>query len=206
MFGIAAVVIAGAVLLFFKGNAPEYTKPADAGLLVRDGSNMTGSKTAKVTLVEFGDYQCPFCGAINPAIEKLLADNKDNKDFNFVYRNFPLPQHQHAKISAEAAEAAGAQGKFWEMHDKIFDNQNAWTGNSQPLDVFTGFAQELGLDVNKFRDDVQNNRFQNKINTDLDDGNALGVNSTPTLYLNGIRTDASDYEGLKKAVEEALKQ
>lgn len=205
MFGIAVVIIAGAVLLFFKGNAPAHVPLADAGLLVRDDSDMTGSKTAKVTLVEFGDYQCPFCGTLNPSIEKILADYKDNKDFNFVYRNFPLSQHQHAKLAAEAAEAAGSQGKFWEMHNKIFDNQNAWTGNSQPLDIFAGYAQDLGLDVNKFRDDVQNNRFQDKINADLDDGNALGVNSTPTLYLNAEQTGATDYDSLKKAIDEALK-
>ncbi|MEJ0021879.1 MAG: thioredoxin domain-containing protein [Candidatus Doudnabacteria bacterium] len=206
MFGIAIVVIAGAVLLFLKGNPPAHVPLADAGRLVRDDSDMTGSKDAKVTLVEFGDYECPFCGALNPVIEKLLADYKDNKDFNYVFRNFPLAQHQYAKLAAEAAEAAGAQGKFWDMHNKIFDNQNSWTGNSQPLDIFTSFAQILGLDINKFKDAVQNNQAQDKITEDLDDGNALGVNATPTLYLNGKQESATDYDNLKKDIDAALKQ
>jgi protein-disulfide isomerase len=166
---------------------------------------MTGSKQAKVTLVEFGDYECPFCGALNPIIEKLLANFQGNKDFNYVFRNFPLPQHQYAKLAAEAAEAAIAQGKFWEMHNKIFDNQNAWTSNSQPLDVFAGYAQGLGMDVNKFRDAVGANQAQDKIVEDLDDGNALGVNATPTLYLNGKQENATDYANLKKDIDEALK-
>src|SRR3989344_175102 len=123
MAGIVVVVIAGAVLLFMKGNPAGRTPLADAGKLVRDNSSMTGDKNAKVSLVEFGDYQCPFCSSLNPTLEKIRSDYKDNKDFNFVYRNFPLPQHQYAKISAEAAEAAGAQGKYWEMHNMIYDNQ-----------------------------------------------------------------------------------
>ncbi|MEO8065587.1 MAG: thioredoxin domain-containing protein [Candidatus Doudnabacteria bacterium] len=207
MGGIVVLVIAGAVLLFFKGNAPQTTTVADPGKLVRDASNMTGVITAKVTLVEFGDYQCPFCGSINPALEKIIDNYKGNKDFNFVYRNFPLPQHQWAKLTAEAAEAAGAQGKYWEMHNLIFDNQSQWTGAAQPMDILTGYAQSLELDVNAFTAAVQKNQYDNKITgEDLADGNALGVNSTPTLFLNGKKTSASTYDDLKKAIDDALKQ
>jgi len=206
MAGIVVVVIAGAVLLFIKGNPAGRTPLADAGKLVRDHSQMTGDKNAKVTLVEFGDYQCPFCASLNPTLEKIVNDYKGNKDFNFVYRDFPLPQHQFAKLSAEAALSAGDQGKYWEMHNLIYDNQNTWVGTSSPMDIFTGYAQNLGLDVNKFQTAVKANQFQDQIRDDLDDAAALGVNSTPTLYLNGEKISATNYDGLKALIDEALKK
>ena len=203
MLGIAVLVIAGAAFLFIKGN-PQSTTPADAGLLVRDNSDMTGDKNAKVTLVEFGDFQCPFCASMSPILKQIIDNYQGNKDFNFVFRNFPLPQHQYAKISAEAAEAAGAQGKYWEMNELIYANQNVWVPSPTPLDIYAGYAQTLGLNVDQFRSDVQANKFSDKINTDLADGNALGVNSTPTLYLNGVKTPASNFTDLKSAIDAAL--
>ena len=149
--------------------------------------------------MEFGDYECPFCASLNPAIIQLMDNYKNNKDFNFVFRNFPLPQHQFAKLAAEAAESAGAQGKFWEMHDLIYANQNTWVASTNPLDIYAGYAQSLGMNTDQFRTDVQANKYKDKINTDLADANALGVNSTPTLYLNGNKIAATTFADLKTA-------
>lgn len=200
---IVAAVVGFGVILFKTGNSQPVVSP---GTLVRSSSNMTGNQNAKVTLVEFGDYQCPFCAKLNPIITQLLDNYKGNSDFNFVFRNFPLQQHQFAQMAAESAEAAGAQGKFWEMQDKIYKNQNEWAGSAQPLDLFASFAQSLGLDVNRFKQEVQNNQYKNKINEDTVDGNTLGVNSTPTLYLNGKKTNSMDYVSLKNEIDNALKQ
>ena len=207
MIGIAAVVIAGGVLLFKSDPGPTLNLPADPGKLVRDSSHMTGDKAAKVTLVEFGDYECPFCASLNPTIEQIVTNYVTDKNFNFVFRNFPLSQHQNAKIAAEAAEAAGAQGKFWEMNKKIYASQNDWSGQQQPLETFVNYAKALNLDTAKFRDEVQHNTYDTQIETDLNDGNALNVNGTPTLYLNGQLIQAtSDYNNLKSEIDALLKK
>ncbi len=207
LLGVGVLMIIGAVLLFkFKGT-PTFNPPADPGKLVRDDSRMTGNKEAKVTLVEFADFQCPFCAQVAPAITQIREEYKANPDFNFVFRHFPLPQHQHAQLAAQSAEAAGAQGKFWEMVDLIYTNQNAWAASSNALENFVGYATTLGLDAPKFRDDVTHDRFTQQIQTDLTDAGALGVNSTPTFYLNGEKLgNISDYATLKQKIEEALKK
>lgn len=210
MAGIAVVVLAGAVLLFFKANgvAPaEVGKPVDAKKLLRDSSHATGKLDAKVIVVEFGDYQCPACAAAEPAVEQLINTYKDNPDFSFVFRHFPLPMHANAQISAEAAEAAGEQGKFWEMHNLLYSKQSEWSASLSPLDMFVGYAQSLGLDSGKFKEAVQGNKFSSVIKADMDDGNELGVNSTPTFYVNGEKFNfSSSYEELIKKVDELLKK
>ena len=146
---------------------------------------MTGSPNAKVTVVEFGDYQCPACAYINPAVKQVIATYGANPNFNFVFRNFPLAQHRNAQLAAEAAESAGEQGKFWEMHDKIYEAQNDWAESGSALDMFTGYAQALGVDVNKFKQAIEQKKFDDVIRADARDGDTLGVNSTPTFFING---------------------
>lgn len=199
------ILLAGLGLAKFSSKN-SFTPPADPGKLVRSDSHMTGKIDAKVTMVEFGDFQCPFCAQFDPTVDRIVSDYGSNPNFNYVFRNFPLPQHQYAKIAAEAAEAAGAQGKFFEMVHKIYANQNAWVGSSNPLDLFVQYATELGLDTNKFRTDVQHNAFDNRIQTDLADINALGINSTPTLYINGQKTNSADYNSLKSEIDAELKK
>lgn len=188
LIAIAAVVIIGGVLLAIYANP----QPKDAGTavdpqsLVRDSSHMTGKLGAKVTVVEFGDFECPACGAAYPVVKQMLDNYKDNPNVNFVFRNFPLDSiHPNAHISAEAAEAAGGQGKYWEMHDMLYEKQQDWATNPAPLEVFAGYAQTLGLDVNKFKQDVTQHLFDNIVKADVDDANKLGLNSTPTFFING---------------------
>jgi protein-disulfide isomerase len=194
------------VLLIYKTNNGGSQVVADANLLLGQASYMTGKKEAKVNVVEFGDYQCPACGYANPIVEQLIQAYKNDSNVNFVFRNFPLPQHSNALISAEAAQAAGAQGKFWEMHNMIYSGQNDWSENSKALEIFTGYAQKLGLDVKTFTDAVSQQKFQDNIFKDRSDGQALGVNATPTFYVNGEKLNGiPSLEDFKKLIDGKLK-
>ncbi len=171
--------------------APPAVSGEKAALLVKSDSHMTGSSTAKVTMVEFGDFQCPACGAAFPIIKQVTDSYQNNPNFNFVFRHFPLSQHQYAKVSAEAAEAAGAQGKFWPMYEMLYQNQAQWDPNvtKDPITIFKGFAKDLGLNVEKFQQEVTNNTYQDHISADLADANRLGLNHTPTVFINGEEVD-----------------
>lgn len=192
LLGIAGVVIIGGVLLaiFANPQPKEPGAPVGKDSLIRENSHMTGSRDAKVTIVEFGDYQCPACKAVQPEIEAVLAEYKDNPNVNFVFRNFPLDTiHPNAHVSAEAAEAAGAQGKYWEMNHMLYEKQAEWSASLTPIDIFAGYAAELGLNVDQFKSAVQQRLYADIINTDYKDGEAIGVNSTPTFFVNGQKQD-----------------
>src|SRR3990167_10518745 len=153
-----------ALLAFLIYNTNSGAQPvADSNLLIGQGSYMTGTKEAKVNVVEFGDYQCPACAYASPIVQQLVKAYKDNPNVNFVFRNFPLPQHSNAMISAEAAEAARAQGKFLEMSEMLYGRQNEWSGNPKALEIFVGYAKELGLDINLFTDSVSQEKFKDII-------------------------------------------
>jgi protein-disulfide isomerase len=180
--------------------------PADAGKLVRETSHMTGSIGATMTIVEFGDFQCPACASYYPLVKQIVAEYGSNPNFNFVFRNFPLPMHQHAMIAAEAAEAAAAQGKFWEMEDLLYTNQKEWSASPIPTDYFLQYAATLKLDVAKFRSDLENHAYQAVIQNDMSDGNALNVQSTPSFYVNGVlQKNIGSYAQFKQMVDAALK-
>jgi protein-disulfide isomerase len=157
-----------------------------------------GPANAPVTLVEYGDYQCPYCGAAYPiikAVQQRLGDK-----LRFVFRNFPLQQaHPYAELAAEAAEAAGAQGKFWEMHDALFENQ-AELGQ-ELIETLVG---RLGLDAASFESDLETRKFQARVKHDFMGGVRSGVNGTPSLFINGERYDEGwDEESLAAALEAA---
>ncbi len=201
--GIATIVIIiGAV--FLTSSSQTSDKPiADSKLLVKSNSHKTASGSAKVTIVEFGDYQCPACGAAHPTTKQIIS-NYGSK-INFVFRNFPLTQHKNAQIAAEAAEASNEQGKFWEMHDKLYENQGNWSDVNTPLDLFIGYAKDLGLNTDKFKNDFSTNKFADKINQDESDGVALGVNSTPTFFVNGeMLVGSPSYETFKQKIDSIL--
>jgi protein-disulfide isomerase len=207
LLGIGIAVVLGGIALFaFQGKPEKAGQPVDTNSLIRETSRMTGSKDAKVTLVEFGDYECPACGMAHPILKRIIEDYGSNPDFNFVFRNFPLRNiHPNAMISAQAAEAAGAQRKFWEMHDLLYEKQEEWTKSSSPLDLFMTYAGQLGLDANKLKSDIEQNIHRELVLTDLDDGGKIGVNSTPTIFINGEETPGFQYELLKNKIEEKLK-
>lgn len=187
IIAVVFILIFGGLGFMISRNNRIATTPVSRDKLIASHSYVKGNRDAKVSLVEFGDFQCPACAAAYPIVEQLLAFYKDNPNVNFVFRHFPLPQHQFALLSAESVEAAGAQGKYWEMYDLLYKNQNAWIASSDPLSVFVEYASQLKLDVNRFKTDVQQSKYSQSISEDQQQGLALGVNSTPTFFLNGIR-------------------
>lgn len=162
-------------------------------------SAIRGPADAPVTIVEFSDYQCPFCARNEPLIAEVLKQYPTQ--VKFVYKHFPLPMHQNAMGAAKAAVAAQKQGKFWEMHDKIFANM----ASLQP-DKLRQFAQELGLDLARFDADMNSPETQSTVQEDLKLGQSVDVRGTPTVFVNGKLLAARSADGYKAAVEEALKQ
>lgn len=143
-----------------------------------------GPENAPVTLEEFGDFECPPCGLLHP--ELLKIESKYGPRVRIIFREFPLvPTHQHALAAARAAEAAGMQGKFWEMHHMIFESQRAWHNEFDVRPIFEQYAQRLGLNLEKFRGDVSGSTVERRIYLDGKRGHALGVQATPTVFLNG---------------------
>ena len=203
LIAVAAVVAVGvSTLILVNGKDTSEVAPKAGGdTLVREDSYQT-NKGAPVTVVEFGDYQCPACAAAQPQLEQIKAQY--GAKVNVVFRHFPLSDiHPNAKNSAEAAEAAGAQGKFYEMTNALYQQQQQWSAAQNPTNVFVTIAQGLGLDVNQFRSDIESNRFLDKINRDLADANGLKLQATPTFFVNG--TQVEDVSGLKAAIDAALK-
>lgn len=181
------IVIFGGLGFLITRNNKIATTPATKDQLIRPTSHSTVSPNAKVNIVEFGDFQCPACAAAYPIVEQILTSYKDNPQVNFVFRNFPLPQHQYALLTAESAEASGAQGKYWEMYKLIYSNQDAWVNSVDPMSIMVGYATQLKLDVNKFKSEVSANKYNDIITQDQQDGTAIGINSTPTFYINGLQ-------------------
>ncbi len=202
--GLATLIIlvAGVFIVTKSSNSTTQNQPVDTTFLVRENSNKKAGANSKVTVVEFGDFQCPSCGVVHPLVKQIIDSNKDN--ITFVFRNYPLSQHANAEIAAEAAEAAGAQGKYWEMYDKLFENQADWSDSKKPLDMFSDYAKDLGLDVTKFKQEVEDKKYSAKITGDQTDGNVLGVNATPTFYIDGVKF-SGDYSSFKSQIEAKIK-
>ncbi|MCW3124907.1 MAG: DsbA family protein [Bacteroidetes bacterium] len=167
---------------------------------VTDKDDQTGNLKGKAVLVEYGDYQCPHCGHAFPLVKKLLQEM--GEDLHFVFRNFPLSEvHPLAYDAALVAEAAGRQGKFWEMHDMIFKRQITMTEDS-----FAQYVSTLKLDPKRMQADIADQAIIAKVEDDFESGVKSGVNGTPTFFLNGERLNSYDgsYESLKEAVEAAI--
>ena len=161
-----------------------------------------GNRKAAVILVEYSDFQCPACAAYYPLVKQLSEEFGDK--MVFIYRHFPLSQHQNAESAAVAAEAAGRQGKFWEMHDLIFDNQNEWAKSARwsVEDIFVKYAEKLNLDLEKFKADLDLKEIKQKVSKDLESGVNVRVNGTPTFFLNGKKLSTPrSYEEFKEIIE-----
>ena len=161
--------------------------------------HIRGPADAAVTLVEYGDYECPHCGRAYPIIKAI--QQRMGPRLRFAYRNFPLREsHPHAEQAAEAAEAAAAQGTFWEMHDRLFERQFALDG-----EYLIEYAGDLGLDVARFRNELSGGAYAPRVREDFRSGVTSGVNGTPTFFINGVRHDGSwEFEALLAALHEAI--
>lgn len=173
-------LIIGGVFFFSKSSKPP-DQQIDQTLILSNVKHSKGNIDAKVKIVEFADFQCPACGTAYPIVKKVVETNRDK--VYYVFRHFPLPVHNNGKIAGQAAEAAGSQGKFWEMHDMLFEKQAEWSGEGDPEKVFEEYAQNIGLDVGKFKEDIKN--AIGPVNQDAADGKKLTVSSTPTFFING---------------------
>lgn len=211
---VTTVLIVGGVFYFSSPSTTKAPKPVSQNILIPPGEYVTSgivngnyipaTESAKVSLVEFGDYECPACGVYHPFIKQLLTEFAGK--INFTFRNFPLSQHKNAQISSQAAEAAGLQGKYWQMHDKIYETQNEWSSSTDAKSIFIGYATTLGLDINKYKADIDSSIVKDKIIADTNDGKLVNLNATPTYYLNGVKIETlpNNYSGFKSLIESDL--
>ncbi|MEK9147319.1 MAG: DsbA family protein [Patescibacteria group bacterium] len=188
---LAILAIIGAVfgLMKLASVVPNSGQSADnfsIAPVITDNDRVKGNKKAKISLIEYSDFQCPACGSYFPILEQVNEEFSEN--ILFVYRHFPLRQiHRNADLAARASEASGEQGKFWEMHNMIFINQNVWSEDRKAKDIFVKYAENLELDADKFKTDIDSQKVKDKVNSDYQGGFKAGVNSTPSFFLNGER-------------------
>ena len=184
--GVVTLVLVIGASLLFGGNEPASTQ-YNAQTPIKNTSALVHPDSAeinahsKVTLVEFGDFQCPACGAEYPIVTQILQNYKGK--INYVFRNFPLPQHQNAQAAAEAAEAAGAQGNFFGMFNELYSNQTTWSDASNPMSYFTQYAQALHLNMKEFTTDVTTKKYASKIQKDINEPDMPSESSATPNFL-----------------------
>ena len=161
-----------------------------------------GSDDAKVTLVEYSDFECSACGYFYGMVKQL--EKEKGGAMRTTYRHFPLAQHRYARVAAQAAEAAGSQGKFWEMHDMLFEKQGEWSKSTDIQQSLIGYANAIGLDADRFVADIQKKEIADKIERDLVLGAEQKIQGTPTFFLNGRLVQFRSYDELKQLVEVEL--
>lgn len=162
-----------------------------------------GSPSAAVTVEEFADFQCPTCASMHPKVKEVRAIFGDR--VRIIFRQFPLQMHQFGYDAACAAEAAGMQGKFWDMQNLLFSNQQSWSNSTDARKLFAEYAKTLGLDVQKFSDDMIGLAVKNRVDADIQRGRAAGVSSTPSFYINN-KPLGNNLDGLRAAIEAELKK
>lgn len=205
---IAGIIVVGLVLLKIFGGGGSITSNVDTSysLKIRPVDNVKGSQSAPVVVVEYSDFQCPACGYYYGFTKQLTQEVGDK--IAFVYRNYPLKTiHINAENAALAAEAAKLQGKFWEMHDMLFESQGSWGAMTKEgaRDNFISFAEKLGLDVEKFKTDMDSKEVKTKVNDDVALGDAAQVNSTPSFFVNGkLIENPKTYADFKTLISDAL--
>ena len=209
LIALVAVIAVAAGTLLYRAKRTELARTlsdisatSDAGA---QPPNIHGNAKAPVTIEEFGDFQCPPCSTIAVGLDKLEKDL--GSQVRIIFRNFPLAMHNHAAEAARVAEAAGLQGKFWEMHALLYRNQNAWSREADVKPFFDSYAQTIGLDLARFQKDVESESVKNRIAADQKRGASLGVNSTPTLFLNGRQLPPTSFNdnAMRTAVSAALR-
>jgi len=207
-----AFVIAIGGLLFWAGrdDAAEPGSDAPGGAadprLVREDSRIMGEEgSSDVVLVEFLDFECEACGAAYPIIEQLREEYAG--EVTFVARYFPLPGHFNSERAARAVESAARQGKFEEMYQRMFETQSSWGEQQEPLDdLFREYAVEIGLDMDQYDADYASDEVADRVQRDVADGTDLGVQGTPTFYLNGELFEPTSAEDFNTAIDDALNQ
>lgn len=201
---VAIALIFGGLFYATKHKASK-TNSANNNSPVQLSEHIFGDNQKGVTLTEYGDYQCPACGAYYPIVKQLT--DKYKTDIHFQFRNYPLIEiHQNALIAARAAEAAGMQNKYWEMHDMLYENQKSWETSSNAGKFFEDYAAQLGLNVEKFRTDMFSDGVNKVVQADRAEAKKLGLTGTPTFLIDGKKIEQSprDLESFEKLITDAI--
>jgi protein-disulfide isomerase len=200
-WGVVIVVVLLFVGIFaIGGSGSKGDDKKSTGTLTQ---HVEGKGTTGVTLVEYGDFQCPYCEQYSSTVQQVQAKYGDQIKFQF--RNYPLTSlHPNAFAAARAAEAAGLQNKYWEMHDALYQpaNWQVWTGASDAVPYFNQYAQQLGLNVDQFKKDYLSSKVNDLINSDMAEGNKLGITGTPTFFLDGKKIEVGNtVDGFTKLID-----
>jgi len=203
---VAVIVVVGGFLWLTKPKPKATTSSGDNSLV---SNHIEGKGSKNVTLIEYGDYQCPACGSYYPIVKTLQEKYQD--EIFFQFRNYPLETlHQNARAGARAAEAANIQGKFWEMHDALYENQKSWESAGDPLSFYKQYAQQVGVaDIAKFTTDYKSSAVNSIINADLEAGQKFSITGTPTFILDGkkLTTNPNSADAFYKVIDaEILKK
>ena len=204
-----AAVLVGSVMVVLNGGEGEVSSTPGANLTIalNSSDHTKGTAGAPVQIVEYSDFQCPACRSYSPILKSVVAEFEDHVEF--AYRHFPLRSiHPNAQTSAQAAEAAGMQGKFWEMHDMLFDGQTTWASMDagDAVSEFMGYAKELGIDADKFLEDLNSSEAKDSVNDAYNSGVASKVQGTPTIYINGVEAKARSTEDLRSLIRSNLEK
>jgi protein-disulfide isomerase len=178
--------------------------PATTNVLGAQPPNMQGSPNSAVVVEEFADFQCPTCGVMHPKVKEVVSTYGSR--IKFIFRNFPLPMHDKSYDAAVAAEAAGLQGKYWDMQNLIFTNQQSWSSNPDYNRIWEGYADKIGLDVEKFKNDIAGLNAKARVDADLQRGRALNISSTPTIFVNGVSIpfEQMNVESMRQIIDAEL--
>ncbi len=198
------LAILGVIILAFVGYLLFQGNDASAPQTNANPTNHVKGE-GSVTLVEYGDFQCPACAQYYPVVEQVV--DKYSKDITFQFRHNPLVSiHPNAFAASRAAEAAGKQGKFWEMYDKLFANQNDWATASSPTSFFETYAKQLGLNLDQYKQDFKSTAVNDAVQADLAEGKKLGVKATPTFVLNGkvITNPGANLDAFSEVIDKAI--
>ncbi len=190
---IAVIVVVFLGFVFF--NRDDASAPTrDSSSRAAPTKHVKGENAKRVSLVEYGDFQCQVCAIYEPTVQEVFK--KYQKDIQFQYRHFPIQSiHENALAGSRAAEAAGQQGKFWEMHDLLYANQSAWARSATPQTFYDQYAQSLELDVAKYKSDFAGSKVNDAINADLAAGTKLDVTGTPAFFIDGKLIELKDLVG-----------
>jgi protein-disulfide isomerase len=212
MIVVVLVAALGATWMFLRSSRQTANANANTGDLGAEPSgaepaHVRGNPSAPVAVEEFGDFQCQACGGYYPELKKI--ENEFGENLRVIFRERPLiPPHQHALIAAQAAEAAGLQNRFWEMHDKLYETQTKWSDANDLVPIFVDYAKQIGLDTDRFMKDLNGEAVAARIFQDGKRAHALGVNSTPTFYVNGKEAKDDNWkpEKLREMIRQALRE
>lgn len=212
IFAVVVLGVFAGIIWINKSNNQTSSFNGDAAHIINAApiaDHVLGPKTQKVTFIEYGDYQCPGCGHMYQTVKDMTTKYQDK--VTFIFRNFPLTSiHANALAAATAAEAAGLQGKYYEMHDMLYQTQDAWStaSVSDRTRIFQNYAQQLGLDINKYKQALTSKDITDKINRDITTGrDTFHVDATPSFVLDGTKVDASvavDPTALTKLIDDAV--